>query len=351
MTIRKYRYALLGKNLDLVENIIIDLDENNQIIEIQELNHEVRDYSLLIPSLFNAHVHSADIGLRGVERKTLAELVGPGGIKAKYLSSLDMNNLGVEIAKSILEARIHGVQGWSDFREGGIMGIEPYSLIDPHFRAFARVNSEDISSLPRHIHIGLRDVIQFSEQEMYKIAAMKQKKNKILQIHAAEDIELLNQWKLEYGSSDVIWAIRELGVDTIIHLTNIDEHDLDLLVRTDTAGVICYRSNLFTRAGIPPVTDLINSGIVLGLGTDNAMFHSLSLWEELKSVATLVPTGYERRLLSMATVEGAETAGLKWGVSEGSDRFLSISLPKGHYRAQDIYHYLVHNFELNRILK
>ena len=79
--------ALTGNDLRVLENVKIIVDDNNRIIEIDESNKEIKNNVVLIPGLFNAHVHAADIGLRGKAFGSLNELIGKGGIKHGYLKN------------------------------------------------------------------------------------------------------------------------------------------------------------------------------------------------------------------------------------------------------------------------
>ena len=55
------KYALIGEDLIIKENVRIHLNQNNKIIDIEEINN-VNNKSLLIPGFFNSHCHSGDFG-------------------------------------------------------------------------------------------------------------------------------------------------------------------------------------------------------------------------------------------------------------------------------------------------
>ena len=209
------RFALLGPTLEISENIKLTLDENNVIREIDELNYDVSDNNLLMPGLFNAHVHSADIELRNrVHRGNLAELVGPGGIKQKHLSDLSKEGLVSSVRSSYNEALNSGVLGWADFREGGLRGLDPYPIDENHnFIPFARAAPQDLAMLPSFSNIGFRDVQVNSAKEMKEITSVMKNRQKLSWIHASEDLELRDKWVKKFSHSDIIWAIDELNVD------------------------------------------------------------------------------------------------------------------------------------------
>lgn len=131
------KYGLIGPELDLVENIKLVLDKRNQIIEIEELNRDLKTYDVLFPGFFNGHVHSADIGLRGIiNNYSLQALVDPGGIKHTHLDNLSTPETQKAILQTYSEALNNGILGWSDFREGGLKIFESYPIKNQQFKVF-----------------------------------------------------------------------------------------------------------------------------------------------------------------------------------------------------------------------
>ncbi|MFD1598294.1 amidohydrolase family protein, partial [Halobellus rarus] len=86
---------------------------------------------------------------------------------------------------------------------------------------------------------------------------------------------------------------------------------------------VCPRSNLVTGVGVPPIRELVERTTV-ALGTDNVMLNSPSMFREMEFAAKLadVPA---TEVLKMATVNGANIAGLNCGVVEpGRDAKLLV---------------------------
>jgi len=77
---------------------------------------------------------------------------------------------------------------------------------------------------------------------------------------------------------------------------------------------VCPRSNLVTGVGLPPVEDLLEHTTV-ALGTDNVMLNSPSMFREMEFTAKLFDVS-AREVLRMATLAGAEIAGLDRGCIE-----------------------------------
>ncbi|MEK9715811.1 MAG: hypothetical protein VW394_03530, partial [Candidatus Heimdallarchaeota archaeon] len=109
------------------ENVRIHLNQNNKIIDIEEINN-VKNKSLLIPGFFNSHCHSGDFGLynKFPSGLNLAQLVGDNSVKSNYLNSMTYHELSDNIFKFAKNGIKNHITLYSDFREGGIIGTQPY---------------------------------------------------------------------------------------------------------------------------------------------------------------------------------------------------------------------------------
>ena len=310
----------------MIENVDIQLNSKNEIIEIEELSKDIKSNTLIMPGLFNSHVHAADIGLRGIDGYNLKELVGPDGIKHRYLSNMKSEQLNNSILNAYNEAKEFGTLGWSDFREGGISGLKPYPVYGSNSHIpFARPDIDHFELLPEFANIGIRDVAAYPKQIMRQLSEKARKLDKKIFIHISEDINLRDEWIEKYGSSDLIWAVDNLKADAFIHLTHANEGEIELMELHEIGGIICLRSNIFTKAGIPPVKSLIESNLILGIGTDNAMFSKLSIWKEMKALSKY--NMESNKLLRMATVDGAKLSGIPWGLDKGLSNFIQLGIP------------------------
>ncbi len=303
------------------------LDHNNEVIEIEELSQNIETNTLIMPGLFNSHVHAADIGLRGIDGYGLKELVGPNGIKHRYLDTLTADQLNNSILKAYNEAKEYGTLGWSDFREGGISGLKPYPVNGSYSHIpFARPEIDKLELLPKFANIGIRDVAAHTEYEMKQLTEFSKKLDRKVFIHISEDINLRDEWRSKFGCSDLIWALDNLKADAYIHLSHADEDEIELMESHEVGGIICLRSNIFTKSGVPPLKSLIESNLTLGIGTDNAMFSELSIWEEMKALSR--HDIKSNKLLKMATIDGATLCGILWGLDKGLSNLIQLNIPK-----------------------
>jgi 5-methylthioadenosine/S-adenosylhomocysteine deaminase len=103
-----------------------------------------------------------------------------------------------------------------------------------------------------------------------------------------------------------------------VHMTQVDDVDLDLLARHGVHVAHCPRSNLKLASGLCPVAKLLSAGVNVALGTDGAASNNeLDLLGEMRTAAllakavagdaTVVPAPVALR---MATLAGARALGL-----------------------------------------
>jgi 5-methylthioadenosine/S-adenosylhomocysteine deaminase len=118
---------------------------------------------------------------------------------------------------------------------------------------------------------------------------------------------------------DTLERLGLLGPRTqCVHMTDLGRQDIDLLVSTGAHVVHCPQSNMKLASGACPVTELLEAGVNIALGTDGAASNNnLNLFDELHSAALLAKHegGDPRSLpastaLHLATLGGAEALGL-----------------------------------------
>ncbi len=103
-----------------------------------------------------------------------------------------------------------------------------------------------------------------------------------------------------------------------VHMTQVSEADLELLVRHNCSVVHCPESNLKLASGFCPVEQLWQAGVNVAIGTDGAASNNdLNLLGETRTAALLAKavagsaTALDaHRALRMATLNGARALGL-----------------------------------------
>jgi len=261
--------------------------ERNKIIETGAGSSPKKPLckGLIVPSFVNAHTHIGDsfIGDKNIKLpKDIEKLVAPPhGLKYKLLKEASDEEIIEGMEKSIDSMIQTGTSFFCDFRENGILGIcqlktalkfwkiSSVILSRPDSLIYDR-NEIDLL-LKNSDGIGLSSITDWDYEQLKKIAVDTKKKKKIFAIHASERIR------------EDIDLILDLKPDFLVHLIKANESDLTRIKESSIPVVLCPRSNNFF--GLKPNIKLMKKvGIELVIGTDNAMFNSLDLLEEIRFI-------------------------------------------------------------------
>ena len=157
-------------------------------------------------------------------------------------------------------------------------------------------------------------------------------------IHLAETRQEVEQLRQQTGLSPVAYldSLGLLDEKTVaVHAVWLDEADRQLLADRRVKLCHCPESNLKLASGISPVADLLERGLVVGLGTDGAasnnnlnLLGEMSLTARLHKVAGLDPTVLPaRQVVDMATLGRRPSFGPGRG-----DRVFDPGKRRGSYR-------------------
>ncbi|MFV9672633.1 MAG: amidohydrolase family protein [Acidimicrobiia bacterium] len=143
----------------------------------------------------------------------------------------------------------------------------------------------------------------------------------LLHIHVAESRDEDIGIRRRYGvSAPRLLADRSvLDLDRVLaaHSVWLSDDDLDLFATHDVAVAHCPQSNAKLGSGTARLTDMIDRGIRVGLGTDGpASNNNLNLWEEMRLAPLMARTRSHNAeavpsqlALELATRRGAEALG------------------------------------------
>ena len=103
-----------------------------------------------------------------------------------------------------------------------------------------------------------------------------------------------------------------------VHMTELEELEIERLAETDAKVVHCPESNLKLASGLCPVARLQQAGVTVALGTDGAASNNdLDLFGELRTAALLAKgvsgdasACNAQQAIRMATIDGARSLGL-----------------------------------------
>jgi 5-methylthioadenosine/S-adenosylhomocysteine deaminase len=159
-----------------------------------------------------------------------------------------------------------------------------------------------------------------SDQPLKNAVALAERTGAAIQLHLHETAFEVDE-ALKATATRPVTRMAELGVlasnTQCVHMTQIDDSDLEQLVRSGAHIVHCPESNLKLASGLCPVQKLMDHGINVTIGTDGAASNNdLDLFGELKTAAMVakVVAGdasalSAHRALEMATLNGARALG------------------------------------------
>ncbi|MCA8995029.1 MAG: amidohydrolase family protein [Planctomycetaceae bacterium] len=116
---------------------------------------------------------------------------------------------------------------------------------------------------------------------------------------------------------DYLNQLARLDRSIVVHGNYLDEVALQFLADHEQMSVAyCPRTHAAMGHPTHPWREMLRRGINVALGTDSrASNPDLSVWEELRLLATLAPDMAASELLKLATVNGARALGLEPGTA------------------------------------
>ncbi len=143
-----------------------------------------------------------------------------------------------------------------------------------------------------------------------------------ISIHMSESPFELQYSKQTYGTTtiDFMESIGFLDGPTIgAHVVWPTEEEIKILAERRIGVIHNPTSNMKIASGISPVTDMLNAGVLVGLGTDGAASNNdLDMWEEMRLASFLQKVDKmdpevmsASTVLGMATSGGAEAVGIR----------------------------------------
>ena len=289
---------LRGERFDPIEGRLILEDGHIEAIEETPVESE----SIALPAFVNAHTHLGDsIAKDAGAGLSLEELVAPpDGLKHRLLRTASRERLIAGMERSLRLLKTTGSGTVADFREGGIEGVTA-------LQEAASAQPVDAISLGRD-DPGILEVADgvgasgAADGEFGSLRRAAKEAGKPFGIHAGEA-----------GPGDLHPAL-DLAPDFLVHAVAAETVHLERIEDSQTPVVVCPRANATLGVGHPPIEELVDRTTV-GLGTDNVMLTSPSIFREMEyieKIATVEP----ETVLRMATANGASILGLNRGILE-----------------------------------
>ncbi|MFB6227024.1 MAG: amidohydrolase family protein [Halobacteriales archaeon] len=293
---------LAGSSFEPVRGRVVV--ESGRIMAVEEA--ETGSTNIVVPSFVNAHTHIGDsVAKEAAVGLGLEEAVAPpDSLKHRRLAAADRDELVTAMRRTLRFMNRTGTVACLDFRESGVTGAralraagEPVD-VDPFI-----FGSGDASVLDIADGYGASGA---ADDDFTEERAAARERGVPFAIHAGEP-----------DPTDIDPAL-DLGPDLLVHMVHAGTDHLETLGEESIPVAVCPRANTVLDVGRPPVGDLLDHTTV-ALGTDNVMLNPPSMFREMAYTAKEFDVT-AREVLRMATVAGAEVAGLDCGIIESGRR-------------------------------
>ena len=185
-----------------------------------------------------------------------------------------------------------------------------------------RLNNHPMNSNQRvRIGFGPHAPYTVSDEPLKEITILADQLNMPVQIHLHET-EFEVSESLEKYNKRPTQRLFDIGFlnerVSCVHMTQIDDGDIEILKKTGTSIVHCPESNLKLASGFCPISELSEHQIPIAIGTDGAASNNdLDMFSEIKT-ASLLAKGVSQNAsaipaleaLTMATLGGAKALGI-----------------------------------------
>jgi 5-methylthioadenosine/S-adenosylhomocysteine deaminase len=335
--------ALRDHGVAVQDGRILAVDDNTVLRNTYESDHELHlPQQIVLPGLVNAHGHAAMTLLRGSGEDRplqawLQQVIWP--LEARLMSR-EFVQLGTELAMA--EMLKSGTTTDADMyflpeavaasaRRAGMRAQVAFPIVE-----FANVWSENVDEA---LHKGLAiydeyrhdDLVQValgphsaytvSSANLQRIAMYANELDAQVQTHLHENAEEVAQAEAEHGRTWIALLDEQglLGPNLqAVHMTSVNQADLELVAQTGAKVVHCPTSNLKLASGLCRVAEFVAAGVSVGLGTDGAASNnSLDLFFEARLAALMAKShagdaaiGGAPDTLRMATLDSARVLGL-----------------------------------------
>lgn len=339
------RDTILRDHALVIRDGVIEAIEPQATARANHPDAEYREHpgQILIPGLVNAHTHSGMSLLRGIgsDRPLMEWLKGYIWPAEGKLLSPEFVRAGTRL--SIAEMLRGGTTCFSDMylfvddaarvvEETGIrasLGLTVFdfptpwaSTADEYFQRGADV----VANWGHHERIAFNVAphapYTVGDTSLERVAARARELDVPIHMHVHETASEVADALRDQGERPLARLARLGMLDQpfiAVHMTQVDDTDLDLLRERPVSIAHCPESNLKLASGFCPVTRLQASGINIALGTDStASNNDLDMIGEMRTAALLAKgvSGNAAALpatatLEMATLGSARALGLE----------------------------------------
>ena len=298
--------------------------EGGRVAEVAEGRPPQRplETGVILPGLVNAHTHAGDAAIPPPPEGMAPEEVfpPPSGYKHRMLDRTPPDALVAGTAGFLDRMTAAGVVRHSDFREGGVAGVEqlerararathpPATAVYGRPRGLACDAHELDALLPRVHGLGLSAARDWPWECLVDVVAHARAAGRPVALHCSE------------VAREELSRVLELGPEHLVHMVHGTPQDFRDLAAARVPVAACPRS--VARFGLrSPVVEMWRAGVEVRLGTDNAMLQGPDV---LMEVAHLL-----RDPQVAGEVPPMEVLGWAMGRAKGSNTVAAIGVVEG----------------------
>jgi len=203
-----------------------------------------------------------------------------------------------------------------------------------------------------------RFAVSCTRELLEEVARLSREYGVLVHTHASENRDEITMVERMTSMRNIAY-LAEVGIAAphvvLAHCVHLDDAELEILRETGTHVAHCPSSNLKLASGVARIPEMISRGISVSLGADGAPCNNrLDMFTEMRTAALLQKLAHgpeivpARRVLQMATIDGARALGLESeiGSLEVGKRadMIVVDLERLHYTpAPDIISALVYS--------
>jgi len=333
------RNTVLEDHALVIDNgrIVDILETKSALLKYTEAEHINKGSHALIPGLINSHTHAAMSLFRGIAddvplREWLEGHIWPA--EAKWVSP-DFMRDGVQLA--IAEMLLSGTTCFNDMyfhsdtvaRVAQDMGIRAFvGMIVLDFPSVWAANADEYFDKGMQVHDEARSLSRVnttmaphapytvSDGPLETVRTYADELHVPIQMHIHETANEISEANKMHGKRPLA-RLNDLGLLNprmmAVHMTQLSDEEITLSAEQGIHVVHCPESNLKLASGQCRVTDLLNAGTNVCLGTDSASSNNdLDMLGEMRTACLIAKTTANDasalpawQALEMATINGA----------------------------------------------
>ncbi|MFO7618452.1 MAG: amidohydrolase family protein [Thermoplasmata archaeon] len=270
------------------------------INECQDAQAEVKGW--ILPKTVNCHTHIGDGFISRPEKCTVEELVAPpDGLKHRMLRTVSEKQQVSCMRESISTMAGTGTSHFIDFRESGLEGIRRLLMASLGSGVIpiilGRPESSDANEISAILSVadgmGVSAISDSDYEGLLGLSEHASATEKIFCLHASE---------VNREDIDKIIALRP---NMLVHMVEATEGDLRTCSSAGIPIIICPSSNAYFGFK-PPLRVMLDAGVTVCLGSDNAMLAQPDILNEVRVLRDMFPESMitDDEILEMAFVNG-----------------------------------------------